>query len=316
MTLTTTIETIKQRNLKEFKHLSNFKNLKDFNNQFEQAMIFIKHDFTKAELVALRYFRQRCAKVVGVTNARIAIMVSDSHKEGMGISRSTFERMLNKAEALGLITRFNTERKNGSQSSNVYAFNRYDSVVKPTEEDATVSETTTKEVPDIEQLTHLDTELSLYASQESQELSNRREKPVSDKVDKLDSSYIFSNIPKEFIDEMKQLDDDATKINRYWKRALWAGKELFVHNQETLVFHATRAYRTLKHRVATIEKPVKNEFGYFYNTLIEMLSNVEGSFRMPARTSKPVADKTVQPLHIDNDMDSLLNMMDEEWATV
>lgn len=314
-----TATAIRQRNIMDFKHLSNFKNVKDFNNQFEQSMLFIKDEFTKAELVALKFFKQWCVKVVGVSNARIAILVADSHKDGTGISRSTFRRMLNKARALGLITWDNTKRENGSYSSNVYAFNRYESVVNPaiqhTEDVAVVSESTTIEVAKDEQLNHLDTVLLSHTSQDSQCLNKRREKPVSTENYNLDSSYTFKDVPKEFVDTVKVFQDDAIKISSYWKRAIWTGKELFVHNQETLVHHATRAYIVLNRRIRTVSKPLKNAFGYFQNTLRKMLKDAGmTAFTIPTRKAIPVAVKTVQPLHIDSSMDAMLDMMDEEWA--
>lgn len=41
------------------------------------------------------------------------------------ISRSSFKRMLQKAIKFGIITVYETVRKNGSQFSNLYVFKRY-----------------------------------------------------------------------------------------------------------------------------------------------------------------------------------------------
>jgi N-acetylglutamate synthase-like GNAT family acetyltransferase len=67
------------------------------------------------------------AKVPGVCNAKIGTLLKAINEDyqGNGISRSTFKRMTIKAKELGILTIHETERKNGSQSSNLYSFNRF-----------------------------------------------------------------------------------------------------------------------------------------------------------------------------------------------
>jgi len=118
---------VKQNNIESFKHLSQFRDIKDFNNNIEQWMIEIKSKFTKSELVALTRLIRFCAKVAGVSNAKIATVTKATHEiDQFAISRSTFKRMTSKAQSLGLLTVHETERKNGSKSSNVYVFNRFE----------------------------------------------------------------------------------------------------------------------------------------------------------------------------------------------
>src|SRR5699024_6428481 len=123
---------MKSGNINNFSYLSQFDNIKDFNNNIEQWMLDIKDKFTKSELVALKRLIRFSAKVSGVCNAKIGTIVSATHeKDGAGISRSTFKRMIIKAKNLGLISVHETVRKNGSKSSNVYAFNRFCVQVEP-----------------------------------------------------------------------------------------------------------------------------------------------------------------------------------------
>jgi hypothetical protein len=114
-----------QTDIENFIYLSQFKNIKDFNNNIEQWMLDVKDKFTRSELIALKRLVRFSAKVTGVCTAKIGTIVSATHdKNGVGISRSTFKRMLTKAKEFGLLIVKEAVRKNGSQSSNVYVFNR------------------------------------------------------------------------------------------------------------------------------------------------------------------------------------------------
>lgn len=113
----------------EFKHYSQFKSLKDFNNQYEMWMADYKHQFTATEYIALNRLRKYCAKVWGVSNAMIRTILEAIEERDcpVGVSRSTFKRMIVKAKRIGLVEVIELERKDGSQSSNLYIFQRYDS---------------------------------------------------------------------------------------------------------------------------------------------------------------------------------------------
>ncbi|WP_249924179.1 hypothetical protein [Bacillus cereus] len=111
-------------NIANFAHLSQFRDLKDFNNNVEQWMIDIKEEFTKSELIALKRLIRFSAKVPGICNAKIQTIVAATHNDTIGISRSTFERMLRKAKSFGMIEIHNTSKR-GYQAHNVYVFTPY-----------------------------------------------------------------------------------------------------------------------------------------------------------------------------------------------
>lgn len=111
-------------NINQFKQLSKFRDLNDFNNQFEQHMLDLKSKFTKSELVALKRLVRFSASIAGVCYAKIGTLVAATHANSVGISRSTFKRMLAKAKEVGLLVVHNTF-KNGKQGHSVYVFNRY-----------------------------------------------------------------------------------------------------------------------------------------------------------------------------------------------
>lgn len=161
MTMTTTL---KMDNITAFQHLSNFESLKDFNTNLEQILLDCKAAFTKSQLVALKQLARFAAKVKGVATARISKLVSATFaNDNMGISRRTFERAINLAKDLGILTVHNGKRENGSQTSNIYVFNRYETVKnhlqmqaqQALENDRIVSETHTNDAPKTRKLTHL-----------------------------------------------------------------------------------------------------------------------------------------------------------------
>jgi predicted component of viral defense system (DUF524 family) len=100
-------------------------------------MVEYKKDFTKGELVGLKRLARFAAKIPGVSNAKIGTVLKAIHEEyqDLGISRSTFKRMIIKASKIGIFTIYVTERKNGSQSSNLYVFNRYSIINEPPEQE-------------------------------------------------------------------------------------------------------------------------------------------------------------------------------------
>lgn len=91
-------------------------------------MVDYKNQFTRNEQIALQRLILFAEKVPGVCNAKIGTMLKSIYEDrgelGM-ISRSSFKRMLQKAIKFGIITVYESVRKNGSQFSNLYVFNRY-----------------------------------------------------------------------------------------------------------------------------------------------------------------------------------------------
>jgi hypothetical protein len=114
----------------DYKELSQFRDLSDFNNNYEQWMLDVKESFTRAELVALRRLVRFSASIPGICFAKIGTVVAATHQhDGIGISRSTFKRMVNTAIEVGLLVVHSTFKR-GKQSHNVYVFNRYNSTVE------------------------------------------------------------------------------------------------------------------------------------------------------------------------------------------
>ncbi|MFE3978728.1 MULTISPECIES: hypothetical protein [unclassified Priestia] len=140
---------MKSGNIEQFVHLSNFKDVKEFNNHIEQWMVDFKNQFTKSELIGLKRLIRYSCKYAGISNAKIQTIVSATHNNEVGISRSTFERMLRKAKKYGILSVHNTFC-GSNQRHNVYVFNRYQETKQVTSEVSTNEAPETIDVPNQE----------------------------------------------------------------------------------------------------------------------------------------------------------------------
>lgn len=208
---------MKQNNIESFKHLSQFKDIKDFNNNIEQWMVDVKSKFTKSELVGLKRLIRFCAKVAGVSNAKIATITKATHElDQYAISRSTFKRMTSKAQSLGLLTMYETERKNGSKSSNVYVFNRFCSQVEPSND---------------EQLNHPKTSNSQANNIKNKDIRthehvrNDQPKVISNFVNKSFANYAAYFFPVKQIEELYRISYIHSKLFKLTSEDLQAASE-------------------------------------------------------------------------------------------
>ncbi|UTI42128.1 hypothetical protein [Niallia sp. RD1] len=226
---------MKQNNIESFKHLSQFKDIKDFNNNIEQWMIDIKSKFTKSELVGLKRLIRFCAKVTGVSNAKIATITKATHElDQYAISRSTFKRMTSKAQSLGLLVIHQTERKNGSKSSNVYVFNRF-------------------EPSNQQQLNHAKTINSQTTQIKDKEI--RTEEPVRNDQPKVISNFVnksFADYAAYFF-QVEQIEELF--------RISYIHSKLFKLTSNELETASNEAIRVLVSKIR--KRKVKNVNGYF-----------------------------------------------------
>jgi hypothetical protein len=240
---------MQQGNIESFKHLSQFKDIKDFNNNIEQWMIDMKSKFTKSELIALKRLIRFSAKVAGICNAKIGTLVAATHdNNGVGISRSTFKRMIVKAKELGLLMVNDAVRKNGSKSSNIYVFNRFCVQAEP-------SETGKMNRPQTN-----------HPSKTNNKINNKRNTGAScneseNKV--LDASFVSERVPAEFTNLVKCFFDDAKEIEEYWKLvSISAYKNKVTDN---IVDTAIQSFKVLVRKIKL--STVTNIYGFFYGIL-------------------------------------------------
>jgi hypothetical protein len=191
---------LKSGNIEGFENFSQFANLKEFNHHMEMWLLDHKKDFTKGELVGLKTLVRFSAKIPGVCNAKIGTMlkvINQEYKENI-LSRSTFKRMILKGKKMGMFTVYETERKNGSQTSNLYVFNRF-----PT------SEPPKPEIIDCPNET-----INLLKTEKDQEINKRKEAPSE-----LDHTFVSDRVPQPFVQLVQCFFPEAKLIEEYWHMA-------------------------------------------------------------------------------------------------
>lgn len=236
---------LKSGNLDQFKQFSQFKNLQEFNTHLEMWLAAHKDSFSKGELAGLKRLVRFAAKIPGVSNAKIGTVLKAIHEEynGNGISRSTFKRMIAKAAKIGIFTVHETERKNGSQSSNLYVFNRFPK----------------SEPPKQEILDHPNKTINLSKTNKNQKITKRSENG-------LDYSFTSDRVPQSFISTVKYFFSEANQIEEFWRMAsLAAYKNNCEQNLNTILETAILSFKQLIRKMKTrvIAKPI----AYFYGIL-------------------------------------------------
>jgi hypothetical protein len=243
---------IKSGNVEQFKQYSQFSTLKEFNNHIEMWLAEHKRHFCKGELVGLKRLIRYSAKIPGVCNAKIGTILKSIHEEfhGNGISRSTFKRMVLKAKAIGIITVYETERKNGSQTSNLYVFNRFPSNEPPSEE----------------KMDHQNKTNNLSKTTK-QDINKRSEET-------LDETYTNDRVPKPFVQLVKYFFAEAKTIEEFW-RMTWiaAYKNNREKEEDKVIELSTHSFKQLIRKLKSTQK-VKNPLAYYYGILNKKFENL------------------------------------------
>jgi hypothetical protein len=187
---------LKSGRIEAFEGYSQFKSVKEFNTHVEMWLAVNKLEFSKGELIGLKRLVRFSAKVPGVCNAKIGTLLKAINEEykGNDISRSTFKRMIIKAKDLGILTIYETERKNGSQTSNLYSFNRFPA----------------SEPPKAKKLDH-PKETNNLLKTNHQKNNKRNEAPIE-----LDYTFVSDKVPQAFVQSVKYFFSDAKTMEEYW----------------------------------------------------------------------------------------------------
>ncbi|WP_191559187.1 hypothetical protein [Metabacillus idriensis] len=248
-------------NIANFKELSNFRDIKEFNNHFEQWMTEIKVQFTKAETIALKRLARYSAKVAGVCNAKIGTITKATHElDGAGISRSSFKRMVTKAKDLGLLVVHETVRKNGSKSSNVYSFNRYQASSQPASEPSNV-----------EKLNHPQTDNLFETNKQDIKDLRKDELHTSQKEELiLDATFVSETVPAAFTNFAKCFYNDAKVIEEFWKLVTISALKHKV--TEDITDTAIKAFKALVRKVKF--STVTSTYGFYWGILNKKFRSV------------------------------------------
>ena len=238
---------IKSGKIDQFESYSQFKTLKEFNDHFEMWLAEKKQEFSKGELIGLKRLARFSAKIPGVANAKIGTILKAIHEEyhNNGISRSTFKRMVQKAIHFGILTVYETERKNGSQSSNLYIFNRFPS----------------NELPKAAKMDH-HKETSNLSETNNQKINKRQQEPSE-----LNHSFVSDRVPQPFVQLAKYFFPEAKAIEDMWHMVKIAA---YQNNSETqterMLDIAIHSFQQLIRKMKFTHN-VKKPIAYFYGTL-------------------------------------------------
>jgi hypothetical protein len=238
---------LKSGQINRFEEFSQFTNLIEFNHHMEMWLAAVKHDFTKGEFVGLKRLVRFSAKIPGVCNAKIGTVLKKINEDynDNGISRSTFKRMILKAKELGIITIHETERKNGSQSSNLYVFNCFPS----------------NEPPKQEKMDHPNKTNNLSKTNK-QKIIKRIEEPSE-----LDYTFTSDRVPVPFVRLVKCFYPEAKLIEEFWRMTQIAA---YRNNREKETEQVlTTAIQSFKQLISKLKstKTVKKPIAYFYGIL-------------------------------------------------
>jgi hypothetical protein len=280
---------LKSGNIKTFEQYSQFSSLKEFNNHMEMWMVEYKKEFTKAELVGLKRLVRFSAKIPGVCNAKIGTLLKAIHEEyhNNGISRSSFKRMIGKAKKLGIFTVHETERKNGSQSSNLYVFNRFPINEPPTSDKlnhhktSNLSKTKNKIIKKRKNNEFANTFLDTTVSEDTKDIvTNAGDQQASITSEKtptttdLDHTFTNDNVPQPFRQLVKCFFDEAKTIEEYWKMTkIAAYRNNREKEKDQVLTTAISSFKQMINKLK-ITKAIKKPIAYFYGILNKKLEHL------------------------------------------
>jgi hypothetical protein len=235
---------LKSGRIEGFEQYSQFESVKEFNTHVEMWLAVKKQEFSKGELVGLKKLVRFSAKVPGVCNAKIGTLLKAINEEyqGNGISRSTFKRMIIKSKDLGILEIYETERKNGSQSSNLYSFQRFPQ----------------SEPPKVKKLDQ-PKETNNLLKTNNQKNNKRNEAPIE-----LDYTFVCDQVPQAFVQAVKYFFSDAKTIEEYWHMVKIAAFRLDCDkNTEDILAIAIQSFKQLVRKLKSTKSVVK-PIAFFY----------------------------------------------------
>ncbi|NYE08934.1 N-acetylglutamate synthase-like GNAT family acetyltransferase [Bacillus niacini] len=260
---------LKSGRIEGFEGYSQFKSVKEFNTHVEMWLAVKKDEFSKGELVGLKRLVRFSAKVPGVCNAKIGTLLKAINEEyqGNGICRSTFKRMIIKAKDLGIVTIYETERKNGSQSSNLYSFNRFPQSEPPKSKKLNQP----KETNNLLKTNH-------------QKNNKRNENRIE-----LDHTFVSDKVPQAFVQTVKYFFSDAKTIEEYWHMVQIAAFRFeFDQHTDDILSIAIQSFKQLIRKLKSTKsvlKPIAFFYGIVTNKIKELLLKqlFEGGDSQPIR---------------------------------
>lgn len=263
-----------------YSHLSQFESVRDFNNNIEQFLADHKTDFTQSELIAFKRLVRLSCKVPGIATAskRYILQAINDMANGFGISESTFHRMKRKAIKLGALSVETTRRQNGSQSANVWHFNRWDNCIEQETIDTPRKDSKSKAEArpvndheintDEEQLTPRQNWYSIKTNKQ-QYIRTETSKP-------LDYSFIYDNQLNQFIETIKPFYSDYASVLEF-VRSVHQNTSKYQdkvanHDVQALAIEAFKRTIAVEKEKRHTRHPINNVIGLFVKIFREIIN--------------------------------------------
>ncbi|WP_053071366.1 hypothetical protein [Cytobacillus firmus] len=170
--------------------------------------------------------------------------------------------MILKASEIGIFTVYETARKNGSQSSNLYVFNRFPM----------------NELPDGDQLSHQ--YITIIPSETNIKKNNKRGEKAAEEQsseitevkhhdEKVPEDYLFvsDRIPVDFVNLVKYFFPAAKSIEEFWRMSKVAAyRNNYEKEMDLLLSVSLDSFRQLVRKLKS-KVEVKNPIAYFTGIL-------------------------------------------------
>lgn len=276
-----------QKDITNFKQLSQFQSLKDFNNNVEMWLADHKEVFTKKELIILKRLIRYSAKVYGVSNVSIRRLIKTVEQcDNITVSMPTFHRMKRKAIKLGMLTVHATKREDNSQSSNIYVFNAYntnnksddstnnDSPIQNAQRQQTASNQQLEKREMIGDKTDKNYKTNIKKHRNENDICNDINYDVS-----FDHTFVSSNVPIKFVDAISPFFNKADDIYAVYKRLKMATRE----HSESVIYDLEEYIKVFKETIYKLKlKRIKGDFlGYLYGAFKNKCHELKYTYAMP-----------------------------------
>jgi hypothetical protein len=163
--------------------------------------------------------------------------------------------MIIKAKELGISTIYETERKNGSQSSNLYSFNRFPQ----------------SEPPKAKKMNQ-PKETNNLIKTNNQKNNKRNEVQIE-----LDYTFVCDKVPQAFVQSVKYFFSDAKTIEEYWHMVQIAAFRFeFNQNSDDILSIGIQSFKQLIRKLKStksVVKPITFFYGIVTNKLKELVLN-------------------------------------------
>ena len=226
-----------------------------------------KSQFTKSELIALKRLIRFSAKVYGVSTASINTILKATEKDGIGVSESTFHRMKRKAIKIGILNVHYTTRKNGSQSSNVWVFNRFCQT-----NDTPIDHVQKLETQVNQGIDDNVNEMEIDSPNKTSNLS-KTNNLINKRYTGDEAEFTSNRVPKRFKELVSCFFPKSQQIEEFFRVTQQVTKHTSYYSEEEKLQLSIDAFKQVIRNIKLGKRKIKNVFGYYNRVLNNILDH-------------------------------------------